>query len=270
MSAHLLRLAHLVTRPGGSVLVAGANDRGMPSITDEMRRLFGNVSVRSMRKGHRLVASSRGPEATATEMAWPDPSMSAAEAVTVRGERLVLATTPLVFAGGRLDPAAALLAQALQVRASDTVLDLGCGAGIVGLIAARQAPGGHVYLLDSSYAATRTALLNAERNAIGNITALAGDGPKIMVEHDLHPDVIVTNPPFHSGQLEARQVADRFIRAAAACLAAHGRLYLVANRFLPYEPLLRTTFGQTAEVAGDQSFKVLLGERPRLSGSSAS
>jgi 16S rRNA (guanine1207-N2)-methyltransferase len=263
MTARLLRLAHDVTRPGASIYAAGAKDRGMPSITDEMRRLFGNVAVAGLRKGHRVSVSVRGVNAIVDESPWPEPGVGGEETVAVRGEPLVLAVSPLVFAGARLDPAAAMLAEAMEVPLDKTVVDLGCGAGVVGLVAARLATDGHVYLLDSSHAAVRTVLVNAKRNGIGNVTALVGDGPTMLREQGLHPDIIVSNPPFHSGQVEARQVAARFIGAAAACLPLRGRLYVVANRFLRYETVLQEGFEQVAEVAGDAHYKVLLGERPR-------
>ena len=261
MTLSLLRLAHAVSRPGASIIVGGAKDRGMLSITDEMRRLYGNVTVVAMRKGHRVVVSLRGGEEPADNVAWPGAETDATEQVTVRGERLALAPSPLVFANGRVDPAARLLAESMQIGSDETFVDLGCGAGVVGLVAGRLAPRGRVYLLDSSHGAVRTALQNAKRNGIGNVTALAGDGPAIMEACNLRPDVIATNPPFHVGQVEARQVAARFISASAQCLRPRGRLYVVANRFLAYETLLRAAFEQVIEVVGNDRFKVLRAER---------
>jgi 16S rRNA (guanine1207-N2)-methyltransferase len=263
MTLYLLRLGRRLLRPGAMIYVSGAKNRGVASITDDMRRLLGNVSIPLVRKGHRVASSRREPGAIVDDALWPDPTSGAAEVVTVRGARFELVASPLAFAAGRLDPAAAMLAAAIQVAPEETVVDLGCGAGIVGLVAARLAPHGHVYLLDASYAAARTALVNAERNAITNVTALSGDGPAIIAEIDLHPHVIVTNPPFHRGQVEARQVAARFIAAAAACLAPGGRLYVVANRFLAYEPIARASFADVREVAGDERYKVLLAQRPQ-------
>jgi 16S rRNA G1207 methylase RsmC len=262
MTLHLLRLGRRLLRPGAIMCVSGAKDRGMPSIADEMRRLFGNVSIPQVRKGHRVASSRREPGDVPDDAPWPDPSMGAAEVVTVRGAQFQLVASPLVFAAGRLDPAAAMLAEAIQVAPEETIVDLGCGSGIVGLVAARLAPHGRVYLLDASYVAVRTAAVNAERNAITNVSALAGDGPAIMAESDLHPQVIVTNPPFHRGQVEAHQVAARFIAEAATCIAPGGRLYVVANRFLAYEPIARASFAEVREVAGDERYKVLLAQRP--------
>ena len=49
----------------------------------------------------------------------------------------------------------------------------------------------------------------------------------------------------------------RFISAAAAALKDEGSLWMVANRQLPYEPLLEALFGEWRQVAVARGFKVL-------------
>lgn len=263
MTLALLALAHACLMPGGALYVAGARNRGIVSITDEIARLFGNASIPIMRKGHRVVLAMRGEGPPADTSGLLDAGDEThLEEVTVRGQSLALAPAPLVFAGGRLDPAAALLAASIEVASDDVVADLGCGSGVVGMVAARLATAGQVYLLDASHAAIRTAAANAQRNGIANITALAGDGLSLLRAQDVRPSVIVTNPPFHTGQVQSGLVAQRFIGDAAERLAPGGRLYLVANRFLPYEVALRQRFVEVHEVAGDARYKVLLAETP--------
>ncbi|HLL80118.1 MAG TPA: methyltransferase, partial [Ktedonobacteraceae bacterium] len=46
---------------------------------------------------------------------------------------------------------------------------------------------------------------------------------------------------------------------AAQVLRPRGRFYLVANRFLKYEPTMREAFTTFEEVAGNARFKVLRG-----------
>lgn len=263
LTVALLALAHARLAPGGELYVAGARNRGILSIADEGARLFGNIATPIMRKGHRVVSATRvdGPPAS-TAALLDTGDESRLERVVVRGQPLALAPTPLVFAGGRLDPAAALLAESIEVAPDDVVADLGCGAGAVGLVAARLAPAGHVYLLDASYAAARTAAANARRNGIANVTALAGDGLALLQSQGVRPSVIATNPPFHTGQVQSRLMAQRFIAGAAERLAPGGHLYLVANRFLPYEADLRQHFADVSEVVGDARFKVLRAQAP--------
>jgi 16S rRNA (guanine1207-N2)-methyltransferase len=70
-------------------------------------------------------------------------------------------------------------------------------------------------------------------------------------------EVIVMNPPFHSKQAAKPEIGRQFIAAAAAALAPRGRLWLVANRQLPYEAALHGAFAEVRAVAEEHGFKVI-------------
>ena len=77
-------------------------------------------------------------------------------------------------------------------------------------------------------------------------------------------DVIVTNPPFHApGRTERPDIGRRFIAVAAEALAPGGRLWLVANRHLPYEAVLGEAFGQVRTVAERDGYKVVEARKAR-------
>ncbi|HEX9441586.1 MAG TPA: methyltransferase, partial [Roseiflexaceae bacterium] len=90
-------------------------------------------------------------------------------------------------------------------------------------------------------------------------TASVGDG--IGAAPGTAYDLIATNPPFHLGRRQTTSIARAFIADAARALRPAGRFYLVANRFLPYEPNIEAAFGNVREVAGDGRYKVLLATR---------
>jgi 16S rRNA (guanine1207-N2)-methyltransferase len=74
-------------------------------------------------------------------------------------------------------------------------------------------------------------------------------------------DVAVMNPPFHQGRAADPGIGLAMIRAAAAGLKAGGRLFVVANRGLPYDAALNTAFGKVTELAADKTFRVWLARR---------
>jgi 16S rRNA (guanine1207-N2)-methyltransferase len=74
-------------------------------------------------------------------------------------------------------------------------------------------------------------------------------------------DVVVSNPPFHQGKATDLTVPRQFIADAAAHLAPGGRLYLVANRTLPYEQVVAEHFGAVRTVHDGRRFKVLAATR---------
>src|SRR6185436_3647489 len=117
--------------------------------------------------------------------------------------------------------------QALEVRADDHALDLGCGGGIVGMLLARLAPDGRVELVDSDSAAVALARANLQANGIANATAYIGDGVGLPPREPF--DLIATNPPFHLAGRQTTVIAHRFIADAAGALRRGGRFYLVAN-----------------------------------------
>ena len=70
-------------------------------------------------------------------------------------------------------------------------------------------------------------------------------------------DVVVMNPPFHQGRAAEPSIGEGMIRAASAALKPGGRLWLVANRGLPYEATLQKGFARLGEAVRDGQFKVL-------------
>ena len=75
-------------------------------------------------------------------------------------------------------------------------------------------------------------------------------------------DTVIMNPPFHTSRSAETSLGQAFIAAAARALKPTGHLWIVANRHLPYEATLAEHFGETTEVSGDKSFKVLHAQRP--------
>ena len=70
-------------------------------------------------------------------------------------------------------------------------------------------------------------------------------------------DFVVMNPPFHDGGAEDRSLGQLFVRRAAEALRKGGRLWLTANRHLPYEPVLKPLFKHVTPVAEADGYKVI-------------
>lgn len=241
-------------KPGGSIFIVGANDGGVRSLEKRLREAWGVVSVLAYKKGHRILQTQPPSGLPALEIEGP-----AEETVELRGASFVLALHPGVFAGGALDPAAALLAEVAEFHRSGAVLDLGCGNGILGMLAARLGPKSEVTLLDASASALATASENCQRNHLPNTRVLPSDG--VSAVRDQRFDLVLCNPPFHQQRSHSSATALRFIREVGEVLAPRGRFYLVANQFLRYEPTMQETFGNVATVIDDGKYKVLLSER---------
>jgi 16S rRNA (guanine1207-N2)-methyltransferase len=228
-----VQLAAYALKPGGRLYIEGAKDRGILSLGKRVQEIFGNLETLEISKGQRLICAVKG-ERTAGEIVAP-----------------VLAP----FAEGKMDEGTSLLLEALEVRATDVALDLGCGAGFIGAHIAERARKGQATLIDVSLASVAAARRLLDERGLTNAQILASDGIQEVREQRF--DLVATNPPFHIGGIQTTAIAERFIREAAHVLRPRGRFYLVANRFLKYEPTLRECFGIVEEVGGNTRFKVL-------------
>ncbi len=230
---HGLQLAASALRQGGRLYVVGAKERGILSTAKRMQAMFGNSETLQISKGQRVVC---------TKKLTDQPPTEPVQDVTV-------------FAASKLDEGTRHLLAALEVHTTDEALDIGCGAGFLGLSIARLATQGSVTMVDVSQAAVTVAQRAAEQSGLANVRVLASDGVDAVSNQRF--DLVVTNPPFHQGGVQTLEIAKGFIRDAAHVLRPQGRFYLVANRFLKYEPELQAHFKQVEEVSGDTRYKVI-------------
>lgn len=243
--------------PGGIVVVSQPNDEGAKSGQADFARLAGPLQVLS--KHHCRVywtAPLQGAADPALAAEWRalDAPRALADPRLPPGRWL---SRPGVFAWDRIDPGSALLARHLPSDFVGVAADLGAGWGyLAGVLLARN-PG--VRALDLYEADARALAL-----ACGNLAPFAERLPLGFHWHDVTTglpqryDVIVTNPPFHAQDRADRpELGQRFIAVAAQALAPRGRLWLVANRHLPYEAALGAHFAAVRTVAQADGFKVI-------------
>ena len=259
-----LQVAAYALKPGGRLYVVGAKDRGVLSMAKRMQSLFDNVETLVISKGQRVVcsrvennSSALRPQGAPLHVSTTPNALNVV--APLAGARLTNqfpALLPTAFTEGKLDEGTRLLLEALEVHATDIALDIGCGAGYIGMHIARLASKGHVTMVDTSLAAVDAARHMVEQNGMTNAQVLASDGTQAVKAQRF--DLVVTNPPFHLGGIHTTGIAERFIREAAQVLRPRGRFYLVANRFLKYEPTLRACFHSIEEVGGNTRYKVLL------------
>jgi len=84
--------------------------------------------------------------------------------------------------------------KAADLTGGETVYDLYCGTGTIGLFCAHQAA--QVIGIEINKNAIQNARENADRNQIKNADFFVGDTSKALKEHDLPPpDVIIVDPP---------------------------------------------------------------------------
>lgn len=254
------RAARLVA-DGGTILAAQANEQGARSAQADFEALFGASRHVSRRK---------------CRVFWTTHDAARIDAALLAAWRALDEVQPILdgrwwsrpglFAWDRVDAASALLAQHLPTTLAGRVADLGSGYGYLSCEITRRCP--RVAALDL-FEAEALAIEPARRNleAAGSMRndalAFACHWHDVTQGLPSRYDAIVTNPPFHEGRADQPELGRAFIDAAADALEAHGELWLVANRHLPYEATLAARFGRVRGVAEQDGFKVIAAAEPR-------
>ncbi|RWX68765.1 class I SAM-dependent methyltransferase [Mesorhizobium sp. M4B.F.Ca.ET.089.01.1.1] len=247
-----LRVAEAIERvaSGGLILVAGGKEDGIASLrkrVDELVPLDGHLP-----KHHGVAFWFRRP----VDVGAAAVLRSANPAVVVEGR---FHTTPGMFSFDRVDAGSKLLVDSLPGDIRGAVADFCAGWGYVAAEAASRFPGlTGLDLFEADFEALEAAKANLGGTSVEPRffwTDLLGE----PVERRY--DAILMNPPFHRGRAAEPEIGAGMIRAAAKALKPGGRLFMVANRQLPYEAVLAAAFSSHAEIARDGMFKVLSGRR---------
>lgn len=234
----------------GPVIIDGQKTDGVDAI---LKALRSKVSVSEpVSKGHGKIFWFPSPGAAALA-AWRDAPVTLVDAA---GQPFQ--TRAGLFSADGVDPGSALLAGALPDTLAGEAVDLGAGWGFLSAALLARAPRiKALHLVEADARALDCARLNVtDPRAVFHWADATLPLPGIQV------DIVVMNPPFHTGRKGQPGLGIAFIRAAAALLRPAGQLWLVANRHLPYEAAMTASFRRHSEVAGTAAFKILLGEGP--------
>ena len=158
---------------------------------------------------------------------------------------------PGVFSAATLDAGSALLLSTLKV-ATGEVLDLGCGAGVIGAYVKKHNPKIQLTMSDIHAMALESARKTLAENQLTG-TVIASD---VFSDIQGKFDLIISNPPFHDGVDTAYQAVTQLIEQAKWHLKQGGELRIVANSHLPYPDLLDKHFGTHQVLAKNNKFKV--------------
>lgn len=112
---------------------------------------------------------------------------------------LTFQTTWGIFSPRGIDSGTDLLLKYMSVGESDTVLDLGCGYGPIGLTLAKCAPNGEVHMVDKDFMAVEYANKNAQLNGLSHAKAYLSNGFQ-QVPADVKFDTVVSNIPAKVGK----------------------------------------------------------------------
>ena len=150
---------------------------------------------------------------------------------------LEIETTEGLFSPRGADAGTLSMVSAVELESGQKLLDLGCGAGLVGIAAAKVLGKENVWMTDVDPAAVRCAAENAKRNGVENVHLCCGDALDAVDASGF--DWILSNPPYHADF----SVAKKFIEKGFNRLKLGGKLVMVVKRELWYRNKLTAIFG---------------------------
>ncbi len=236
----------------GILIMACANAHGARSYESALQKLANAVTSRSKSKCR--ICTAR--KTAALDISLAEQWIAESRSRTVPSHGLI--SQPGLFSWDRPDRGSALLLEHLPPL-SGRGMDLGCGYGLISCTVLQHAPEiESLYLVESDYLALDAAMRNSApwREQIRSRWC---DATCEALPESL--DWVVCNPPFHSVHQRDVALGQAIIRRACKSLRRGGMLYLVANRQLPYEQLLREELSRCSCLFEGEGFKIFRGER---------
>lgn len=258
LAQRYLLIARQALRTGGILLLSGENNLGVKSMIADAGDIYDQVAVIAYKKGCRVACAVSSSQDKNLPHWAKQPGIQPGTwdelFLDTPAGQIHLLSLPGIFSFDRLDDGTQLLLTHLEVPAGSSVLDLGCGYGVIGLCAAKLGAT-RVDLVDDNLLAVAASRQNALNLDKKNVSAIASDVCSEL--HGLSYDLVLSNPPFHSGRKVDFDIAHAFIQQSAQVLRPGGRLLMVANRFIPYDEQMQAVFKKVNCVASDNRYRIL-------------
>ena len=246
----------------GAMLYIGAKaNRGAKSFMRKLTETVGPAKVVARANGDWLMRAERSPI-----LSPESGDVSKYEHVIeeeIRGRKYRFRTSAGLFSHDALDPGTRLLIETMELRPRHSVIDLGCGYGPIGIVAAHLASVGRIVMVDCDARAFEYAITNvrshhlnhARKNGKPRVEVILGD------RFDAVPgerfDRVLSHPPVHAGS----DVLFPLVDDAYRHLRVHGRLYLVTVRYAAVMKHMAKVFGDCRIAAEAGRQVVLVAER---------
>jgi 16S rRNA (guanine1207-N2)-methyltransferase len=176
----------------------------------------------------------------------------------LRGEPFEFLTASSVFSKKRVDLGTRLLINAMVLPETGAVLDVGCGYGAVGIVAAASNSQLHVIMTDVNIRAVHLARQNVKINKVNNAKVKCG----YLYEpvKDLTFNCVLSNPPVSAG----KETVKAIITEAPKVMANEATFQMVIRSKIGAKTLpsvFNETFGNCTVLARESGYRVLIAEK---------
>jgi 23S rRNA (guanine1835-N2)-methyltransferase len=237
------------------IIAAGMTKNIHMSTMGLFEKIIGPTKTSLAQKKSRLIFSQFDNGLSVTDNPYPDSYELPYQLDNIA---INVSNHAAVFSQEKLDIGARFFVENLPVDDRyKTIVDLGCGNGVLGLMAALKNPQSRIIFTDESYMAVES--------SINNFVSIFGetrDAEFLQTDclqgvEDESVSLILCNPPFHQNNAISDNVAWQMFSESKTALENKGELWVIGNRHLAYHAKLKQIFGDCEVVASNNKFTLL-------------
>ena len=226
ISHHVINQAYSVLRTSGQLILAGGKQEGIQSIAKKLKAIAPAYKKTRAKGQNEAYIFDLYPATNSFDDSGYKQLRPAA-----KYEDTHFLSKPGLYGWQKIDTGSALLIDGISsepINEQHSLLDLGCGYGFLSVMAARNF-GVNVTATDNNIAAVNACNANLQHfNCKG--VAINDDCANNISDTF---NVVLCNPPFHSGFSTNHSLTERFLSAARNHLCPDGTAYFVVNDFIP-------------------------------------
>ena len=235
--------AHL--KPSSQLVCGSMVKHLAPTSFELLNKYIGQTSTSLAEKKARLVFARF--EKTVVPSPYP-------QSVKLDSFELPFSHNSNLFSRDKLDVGSRFFLEHIPQGPYRSILDLGCGNGVIGIKAKQQNPTARLTFSDESAMAVGSARVNYQKyfqDEAQFIWTNCFEGqPKGTF------DLVLCNPPFHQGTTIGDFIAWQMFQDAYEALKVGGVMRVIGNSHLGYQVKLKKIFGQSTIVATNQKFLI--------------
>lgn len=176
----------------------------------------------------------------------------------LRGREFQFLTSAGVFSKSRIDLGTKVLVEHMILPDKGYVLDVGCGYGVIGIVAAALNPNVYVLMVDINRRAVNLAKHNIRINRVSNAEARCGNLYEPV--KGMMFNCILSNPPISAGLATVRAI----VTDAPKHMYDGGTLQMVVRSKVGGDriaQMLEETFGKFTVLVRRSGYRVLMAEK---------
>lgn len=156
---------------------------------------------------------------------------------TIKDINLIFKTEKSLFSPKNIDKGTQAMLSVIDFDQNDKVCDLGCGYGVVGILAAKIIGEENVVMIDIDETAVNVAQENSLLNDLSKIKIYKSDGFNNVNEKDFTK--IICHPPYHADFSVPKMLIEKGFNR----LVINGKYYMVTKRKEWYKNKFIAIFG---------------------------